>query len=302
MGSQESAGESAWRLRLAQRAAIHDAVREFFRSRGFLEVVTPVRVAAPAPEPHLDAIPVPGGFLRTSPELEMKRLLVAGCPRIFQLGPCFRGGEHGRWHREEFTMLEWYEAGAGYRSLVPFTRDLLNHAAAALGSEGQAATARLGLAGPWLEISVHEAFAKYAGESPEAALRAGRFEELLVGQVEPALPRERPVVLMDYPAELAALAQVRADAPALAERWELYLGGIELANAYGELTDPAEYRRRFAKFATERTARGAMKYPEATSFMTALAAGMPEASGCALGMDRLVMLLVGTDSLADLEI
>ena len=282
---------------LEGRAAILDAVRAFFRSRGFLEVDTPVRVSAPAPESHIDAIPAAGAFLRTSPELEMKRLLAAGYPRIFQLGPCFRAGERGRIHREEFTMLEWYQADADYRTLIPFTRDLLIHAAGAVGASGKTAVDRLGLAMPWMEISVREAFAKFANRPPEEALQAGCYEETLVDEVEPRLPRDVPVVLLDYPADLAAFARLRVDDPTLAERWEVYVGGVELANAYSELTDPAEYRRRFAKFAENRRARGCEGYPEARSFLAAMADGMPASAGCALGLDRLVMLLLGAASL-----
>ncbi len=288
---------AARRPRLEARAAILAAVRAFFRSRGFLEVDTPVRVMAPAPESHIDALPASGAFLRTSPELEMKRLLAAGYPRIFQIGPCFRANEQGRIHREEFAMLEWYEAGADHRSLIPFTRDLFRHAVRALAGDGMAAASRLGLVRPWVEITVREAFANFASRSPEEALRIGRYEETLVGEVEPRLPRDVPVVLIDYPAELAAFARIREDDPSLAERWELYLGGVELANAYSELTDPGEYRRRFAKFADDRRARGGLDYPEAAAFLAAMDEGMPAAAGCALGLDRLVMLLLGAQAI-----
>jgi lysyl-tRNA synthetase class 2 len=285
---------------LEGRAAILDAVRAFFRSHGFLEVDTPVRVLAPAPESHIDAIPAGGAFLRTSPELEMKRLLAAGYPRIFQVGPCFRAGERGRIHREEFTMLEWYQADADYRALIPFTRDLLIHAAGAVESSGRAAAARFGLAKPWMEITVRDAFANFAHGSLEEALQANRYEETLVGEVEPRLPRDVPVALLDYPADLAAFARLRADDPTLAERWEVYVGGVELANAYSELTDPAEYRRRFAKFAEDRRVRGGEDYPEAASFHAAMIDGMPASAGCALGLDRLVMLLLDAAGIDDI--
>jgi lysyl-tRNA synthetase class 2 len=151
-----------------------------------------------------------------------------------------------------------------------------------------------------MELSVREAFAKFADLSPEDALRANCYEETLVGEVEPRLPRDVPVALLDYPAELAAFARLRADDPTLAERWEVYVGGVELANAYSELTDPAEYRRRFAKFAADRRRRGGVDYPEAHAFHAAMADGMPAAAGCALGLDRLVMLLLGADRIDEI--
>ena len=276
---------------LIARDKLLRALRGFFHERGFVEVQTPVRVAAPALENHVDAVPAHGAWLRTSPELHMKRLLAAGMEKIFQLGPCFRLGEHGKKHRGEFTMLEWYQAEADYHDLIPFTRDLVRAGAAALESE-------LELAGDWEILTVHEAFQRYAGVAAEDALARDEFEQLLLEKIEPHLGIERPTILIDYPAELAAFARLAPDNPRFAERWELYINGLELANAGGELTDPVEQRRRFAGAAELRRKQGREVYPIDEVFLAALE-HMPPAAGCALGCDRLLMALTNIADIAD---
>ncbi len=280
---------------LALRARVRRAIREFFDARGFLEVETPVRIPAPALERHIDAVPSGAAWLRTSPELHMKRLLAAGCERIYQMGPCFRAGERGDRHHPEFTLLEWYRAGAGYLDLLADTRELL--AAVAVAAIGRAAIAtragRLALAAAWEAITVSAAFRRWAGWDPVAAFDEQRFEADLVAKVEPRLPTDRPAVLMDYPAAAAALARRKPDDPRVAERWELYLGGLELANAFSELTDAVEQRARFEACAAARRAAGLPVYPLDEAFLAALAAEMPPSAGIALGIDRLVMLLAG---------
>jgi lysyl-tRNA synthetase class 2 len=290
---------------LLRRSHALAAMREFFRARDFVEVETPVRIPAPALELHIDAPAAgPGAWLRTSPELHMKRLLAAGCERIFQLGPCFRAGEQGRRHNPEFTMLEWYRAHAGYLDILDDCEALVRQVVAAVADNGQIVYQgeRIEVGAPWHRLTVREAFLCHAGWDPVAAYDPDRFDLDLVNRVEPALPRDRPCVLLDYPAAAAALARLKPGDPAVAERWELYLGGLELANAYGELVDGAAQRRRFEACAAARRGLGKEVYPLDEPFLCALAAGLPPCGGIALGVDRLVMLLCDTDDIAEVRV
>lgn len=284
---------------LELRAKVLRAIRQFFYDRDFLEVETPLRIPAPALELHIDAIPAGGQYLRTSPELHMKRLLAAGWKKIFQLGPCFREGERGALHNPEFNLLEWYRADADYLAILAETKALLAAVAeAVLGRTWlKVQCAQVELMPVWEVFTVAEAFSKFAGWDPVAAFDAERFDLDLVNKVEPRLPREHPVILMDYPAAAAALARRKPGNPRVAERWELYVGGLELANAFSELTDPAEQRARFEACAAERQALEKTVYPLDEDFLAALADGLPPSAGIALGVDRLVMLLAGAKSL-----
>ena len=283
---------------LALRGRLLAALRAFFAGRDFVEVETPVRVAAPALEAHIDAEPSGDRWLRTSPELHMKRLLADGWPRLFQIGPCFRRGERGALHHPEYTMLEWYRAPGDAAAILGDLRELLP--AAARAAAGRAVARRGGieiaLDGPWEILTVADAFRRWAGWDPVEAFDADRFDLDLVDRVEPAMPRDRPVVLTEYPAAAAALARLKPSDPRVAERWEVYIGGVELANAYSELTDPAEQRARFEACAAGRRARGRDVYPVDGAFLAALARMTP-AGGVALGVDRLALLLAGADSL-----
>jgi lysyl-tRNA synthetase class 2 len=289
----------ALRRVLELRAKLNDAVRRFFRERGFLEVDTPVVLPANAPEANIDAIPAGSGWLRTSPELHMKRLLAAGYEKIFQLGPCGRDGEHGRWHHPEFTLLEWYRADAGYLEILADVKALLAFVARELRGttdftwHGKPVSFAQEI---WEKQTVSQAFIQHAGWDPALKFDPDRFDLDLVTRVEPALPTDHPVVLIDYPAPLAALARGKPEDPLRAERWELYLAGIELANAYSELADPAEQRARFEQANAARQKRGAKPYPLDEAFLAALA-HMPPSGGIALGVDRLLMLLADVDSL-----
>lgn len=289
---------------LELRHRVLQEIRRFFIDRGYREVETPVRVPTPALELHIDAVACEGAWLRTSPELHMKRLLAGGHNRIFQLGPCFRAGEHGDRHRTEFTMLEWYAAGCNYNDLIPETRALLLQVAGAVtGSPRLSYRGRtIDLAADWADLRVETCFEAHAGWNPVRAYDPGRFELDLLNRVEPALPADRPALLRDYPAPLAALARTRQDDPAVAERWELYAGGLELANAFSELTDPDEQERRFEAWAEARRAAGRPVYPPDRRFLNALRAGLPPCAGIALGVDRLLMLLADTDNIADVRL
>ncbi len=286
---------------LALRARILQAIRQFFDARGFMEVETPVRIATPALELHIDAIPSGNAWLRTSPELHMKRLLAAGCERVYQLGPCFRQGERGDKHNPEFTLLEWYRTNADYRDILAETKALIAAVAeAALGHTWlDFCRTRIELMPVWEVLTVAEAFKTFAGWNPSEHFNAERFDLDMVNKVEKNLPTACPVVLIDYPAAVAALARRKPQDPRVAERWELYIGGIEIANAFSELTDPAEQRARFEACAVKRRALGQSVYALDEDFLAALESGLPPAAGIALGVDRLVMLLAGAFSLDD---
>ncbi len=276
---------------LRLRATAMAAVRRHLEGAGFLEVETPNRIPAPAPEAHIEAEPSGNWYLHTSPELCMKRLLAAGYKRIFQICKCYRSGERGRVHLPEMTLLEWYAAGWDYKAMMASTRDLVIAVVQDVcGGDLVYQGRRIELAGPWQEIPVAEAFRLYADVSMEKALAEGRFDEVMGLEIEPRLGWERPVFLKDYPAQLASLARLKKDDPAVAERFELYIAGLELCNGFSELTDAAEQRRRFAAEQKARRAAGKAIYPEAGPFLKALQY-MPPAAGNALGLDRLVMLV-----------
>jgi lysyl-tRNA synthetase class 2 len=286
---------------LQLRSRVLQAIRRWFTDHDFVEVETPVRLAAPALELYINAEPAGERFLRTSPELHMKRLMAAGAQRIFQMGPCFRRGERGSRHNPEYTMLEWYRADAGYADVLLDTKMLLLAVAREVkGTTDLTYQGRpLALAPFWERLTVAEAFLRWAGWDPVKHYDPDRFDLDLIEKVEPRLPREVPVILTDYPAAAAALSRRKPDNPAVAERWELYLGGLEIANAYSELTDPVEQRARFAECAAARAAAGRPVYPLDEAFLAELGA-MPPTGGIALGVDRLVMILAGLATLDDL--
>ena len=290
------------RRTLVMRSKAHLGVRLFFQSRDFIEVETPVRLKTPALETHIDAEPSGDYFLRTSPELHMKRLLAAGYERIYQIGPCFRKGERGDRHHPEYTMLEWYRAKADYRDILKDTQSLV----AELARRATGGTSRItingnqvDLAREWKIITVADAFLQSAGWDPTVAFDAERFNSDLVEKVEPSLPAHQPVVLIDYPAEAGAFARRKPDAPNLAERWELYLGGLEMANAYTELTDPDEQLARFDDAANIRSTLNKPVYPLDQAFMDAMKQGLPPCAGIALGLDRLLMVFAQASTLDD---
>ncbi len=275
---------------LAQRSEFLRAMREFFYAAGFIEVETPVKIHAPAPEEYIESVQSEGDFLRTSPELAMKVLLSQGCEKIFQIGSCFRANEHGRKHLEEFTMLEFYAVKWDYRQLAEFTAAMLKSAA---GNNPVFSSHDF--------ITVDEAFRRYAGVSAFEADADDSFDELMVTKVEPNLGTEGLTFLMDYPASRASLSRLSAANPKVAERWELYRNGLELANAFGELTDGVEQRKRFEAANKFRAANNMHAYPEPVEFYAALDKGLPESSGCAIGVDRLLMLLCNENDIRNVR-
>ena len=284
---------------LRVRARIVQAIRAFFVGQGYLEMETPHRVPAPIPEAHIDPVPCRGGYLHTSPEVCMKRLLAAGLDRIFQVCRCWREGERGRLHLPEFTMLEWYRTGVDYRDLMAECEALIPLAARAAG-KGEVFThrgRRVDARPPWPRLRVDDAFEELGGVAVGEAIRSGAFEEVLVSRVEPALAElGRPVFLVDYPLEQGALARACPDRPGRVERFELYAGGLELANGFSELVDPVEQRARFEAEQEARLRRGREVAPMPEPFLRDLA-GVPPAAGIALGVDRLVMLLTNAGTI-----
>ena len=284
------------------RARVIQAIRGFFINSGYLEVETPIRIPAPAPEANIDAIGSEGWFLHTSPELFMKRLLAAGYPRIFQVCRCFRHGERGDLHLPEFTLLEWYCAESEYTEQMALCEDLIRYVAqkfrSTIGNSGiiDYQGEKIDLAKPWQRMTVTEAFETFASISMDEALSRDQYDDAMAFEIEPRLGGIRPVFLYDYPASRGALARLKPGDHRFAERFELYIAGLELCNAFSELADPDEQRRRFEKEIADRDEAGKAVYPMPERFLKALGR-MPTAAGCALGVDRLVMLFADSSSI-----
>lgn len=291
-----------WLHSLYARATLLRALRTTLDAVGFIEVETPVRIPAPANEPYILPPPSGNAFLRASPELQMKRLLARGFEKIYQLGPCFRAGERGNKHNPEFTMLEWYRANADDQTMLGDLKKLICDAAASVNGtytlffQGN----EIDLASTWERITVRDAMKRFAGWDPVTHFDPDRFDFDMATKIEPALPKDRPCVLVDYPAPAASLARLRADDENVAQRWEAYIGGLELCNAYGELTDPIEQRRRFEIAQTKKNAIGETPMPLDEDFLRDLK-NMPPSGGAALGVDRLAMLLLDIPDIADVR-
>ncbi len=285
---------------LRVRQQLYLGIHSFFQQRGFLHIETPIRIEAPAPEQHIDALPSGTLFLRTSPELHMKRLLAAGYNKIYQMGPCFRRDEAGYLHQPEFTMLEWYRTDADSDDILSDTRHLLRHlchlvhGTASLPYDDR----HINMDSAWAEYKVSELFLEHAGWDPCSHFDADRFDMDLVEKIEPVLAGENvPVILSDYPREQCALAVIDRER-GVALRWELYIAGIELANAYTELTDAEEQRNRFAATRLSRQKKGCTIYPQDDRFLEALEF-IERAGGIALGLDRLCMLFTDSRDIRD---
>jgi elongation factor P--(R)-beta-lysine ligase len=319
---------------LAARGRITDAVRHWFRRQEFVEVETAILQVSPGNETHLHAFATemhaPRGvraplYLHTSPEFACKRLLAAGERKIFTFARVFRNRERGALHHPEFTLLEWYRAHVRYEHLMDDCAELL--AAAARAAQTEVFAFRGRSCDPFAQperLTVAEAFARHAQVDLMATLADGvpdrsllaasaraagirvaeddtwsdLFSRVLVERIEPKLGIDRATLLYEYPVAEAALARVKDSDPRVAERFELYACGVELANGFGELSDPVEQRRRFVAQMEEKARRYGERYPIDENFLAALAA-MPPASGIALGFDRLVMLATGAQRIED---
>jgi lysyl-tRNA synthetase class 2 len=285
---------------LEYRAKILELTRTFFRDQGFLEIDTPIRTPAIAPESEIVPFDSEGWLLGTSPELHMKRLLAAGYDKLFQISHCFRKGELGKHHNPEFTLLEWYRVGADYLKMVSDTEQLALSIASGLGKNPviNYKNAAINLSLPWHRITVRDAFKTAAGWDPLVELLPVKFDDDLVMKVIPSFPANQPTVLLDYPAAMASLARLKRDNPSVAERAEIFIGGLELANAYSELTDAQEQEKRFQneldKIAREKRRKATMP----VKFLEAMP-HLPPCAGIALGMDRLVMLFCNANSVAE---
>lgn len=307
---------------LRLRARMLERIRAFFSARGVLEVETPILSGAATPDPNLLSFTTrytgPGAprgrtlFLHTSPEFSMKRLLAAGSGSIYQVCKVFRDGESGRRHNPEFTMLEWYRVGYDHHRLMGEVAELV----------GLALADRLRLAEPE-RLSYREAFDRFLGLDPHAAsaaelARAAEAHDIQLPQahtcesdlemwrdlllthvIEPRLGRGRATFLYDFPATQASLARIVPGHPPVAARFELYIEGIELANGFHELADAAEQRTRFERQLRARQSAGLPAVPLDEHLLAALAAGLPDCAGVALGVDRLVMLGAGARSIEE---
>jgi lysyl-tRNA synthetase class 2 len=288
------------RSNLQLRAVIFDTVRRFFIEHDYLEVDTPIRQPTQAPEEYIDAVASGNWFLQTSPELCMKRLLAAGFQRIFQICHCFRDRERGGRHLPEMTLLEWYTATHDYRHMMTQTENLICYIAKTLDvkvplpCQGHDIDWRA----PWQRMTVADAFEAFGSIPVDDALITGRFDEIIALEIEPHLGIERPTFLIDYPVACAALARRSPKNPEIAERFELYIGGIELCNGFSELTDPVEQRQRFEQAMQARAMAGKKTWPMPEKFLDALK-DMPPATGNALGLDRLVMLFADINRIDD---
>lgn len=292
--------ERLFRLKpnLKRRAEIYQYVRSYFQQHEFLEVDTPVRVPVVAPELFITPITSEGWFLSTSPELHMKRMLAAGYSRLYQFCHCFRKGERGHHHNPEFTMLEWYRSGGDYLQMVADTEQIVLTLAQKLklGSPIKYQGQIIDLSVPWSRVTVREAFLKSAGWDPVANPDSLRFDTDLCDRVIPGFANDRPTVIMDYPAPMASLARLKPGEPRIAERAEIFIGGLEIANAYSELIDRREQEERFRLEITEIEAQHGREAELPRKFLDAMAA-MPECGGIALGVDRLVMLFCDAGSI-----
>lgn len=315
---------------LKDRAAIMRRIHDFFDARGYLEVETPALQHAPCMEPHIHAFKTEmlspdrtahkTFYLHTSPEFAMKKLLVAGLPKIYQLAKVFRNAEGSKLHSPEFTMLEWYQMGMDYRAMMDETIDLVRAAAPGFLTFG-GKTSNPHQA--WQKISVVEALRQYAGVDIDGhlddlahlqkeAARIGVYVspeddwpnallKIMMDRVEPHVGAPVPTIIYDYPSSMAALSRPKPEDPCFAERFEVYVCGVELANAFGELTDGAEQRRRFLNDVALRKKIYGDDYPVDEDFLAAIDHGLPPCSGNALGVDRLVMMITGANHIEQVQ-
>jgi EF-P lysine aminoacylase GenX len=317
-----------------QRQKLTQKIRDFFIARGFNEVETPSLVALPGMEPHLEVFKT--GFksldgqaesdmyLITSPEYAMKKLLAGGFEKIFEISKSFRNREEkSSLHNPEFTLLEWYRAYAGYKEIMKDTEELIDFLAVENSGKHEIVYGdhKIDTTTPWLRKSVKELFNEYSGineetmSDPEKLMEAVKekgykvdentpyedlFYHVFMNEIEPKLGLARPVIVFDYPAPMAALAKRKKEDTRYAERFETYIAGIELCNAFTELNDPTEQEDRLKEEQEKRKKLGKEQYGVDQSFISALKFGMPPSGGNALGVDRLMMLLTNTSDIRNI--
>ncbi len=303
---------------LEKRAKIIADIRKFFDAQDYLEVETPALQISPCMEPHIQAFKTDylgrEMYLHTSPEFAMKKLLVAGMPRIYQLAKVFRNEHQSSLHEPEFTLLEWYHVGIDYKKLMQETVELIR---TVTKEKIVYKSTECDVHAEWEVITLVEALQKYAGVDisnnledlahiKAEAKRIGVYTspdddwqnallKIFMDKVEPNIGSPVPTIIYDYPISMAALARAKPDDPRFAERFELYICGVELCNAFGELTDAKIQRERFEHDVRLREETYGDKYPVDEDFLSAIEHGLPECSGNALGIDRLVMLLTGAE-------
>lgn len=311
------------------REQVIDGIRAYFKGRGFHEVQTPLLLPTPSTEPFLEVFQTELkdnldhkwlAFLPTSPEYALKKLLAAGSGSIFEITKSFRNGEgKSSRHNPEFTILEWYEVGGDYMSVLKDLEGMVEYVGEQLNRSINKSLNHLSYQGkeydlgsPWEKITVAEAFEKYAGIDTETMLDETRlrnagiskgyqvdekttweeiWNQMIANEIEPKLGVCKPTIMYDFPLAQAVLAKKKASDPRFAERWEMYIGGLEIANCFSELTDWKEQMRRCEENLVERAAIGKTTFPMDRDFIEALKQGMPESGGIAVGIDRLVMLL-----------
>jgi len=308
MPSWEPSGRYDW-LRL--RARVQADIREFFAARGVTEVSTPLLTASGVTEPQIHSLELADGrgFLRTSPEYHHKRLLAAGFGDLYELGPVMRAAEHGRLHRPEFTLLEWYRLGLDWKQLAIESVDLIRHCSARVGLQWESRQVS------WQALfvenvgfdplargtdgTIDERLLAVTTELPPECDRAMRLDYLMATRIQQSLPETQLTVIHHYPADQAALAELDPQDARLARRFEVFAGSLELANGYQELRDPLEQARRFEGDNQRRQALGLRSMPVDEHLLAALSHGLPPCSGIALGFDRLMMALTGARELSE---
>ncbi|TVS11652.1 MAG: EF-P lysine aminoacylase GenX [Wenzhouxiangella sp.] len=303
MTNWRPSGRIEW---LHRRARVQQRIRDFFADRSVTEVSTPLITPAGVTEPHIESLSIAGvpGYLRTSPEYFHKRLLASGFGDLYELGPVLRAGEHGREHRTEFTMLEWYRLGMDWQQLADETVDLV----IACDRRRKPAWRVQRIAWRQLFIQILDfdpleapdrTIQAATPDLPAACDRQMRLDYLLGTQIQSGFSADQLTVVHHFPAEQAALAQLDPEDPRLALRFEIYAGRIELANGYQELTDPVEQGQRFEQDNAVRRSRGQPPMPVDEGLLAALSHGLPACSGVALGIDRLMMALLAADDLSE---
>lgn len=302
-----SASGGLLRKNLYHRARLLHLLREWFAHRGFIEVETPVLCSSPGVETHLAALKTGLSgrtvYLTTSPEFHMKRLVALGFERVFQVTRAFRDGERGGLHNPEFTIVEWYRTGVGYEAMMEDCEALLYDLAVKFCQEARAPEVPgvrgvVSLARPFRRRTFCDAF-RAAGVEQTLSLSSDERTRLLADRVEPLIGREQAEFLYEYPADMASLGRLKPSNPSVAERFELYAGGLEIANGFTEVCDADEFFERCQYHLAERRRKGLEEYPIDERYVTMLRNGLPPCAGVALGFDRLVMLLCGAATITE---